>query len=161
MVSIKSNKCWQTTIDELINIFRGSLLSILPSIQRAHIPWKNEETYDDWDMISETLFHAIVVRSILYSLNIEIHLPKYGFYYNSYKKFDYIIVETNEKDKTRKVFVSFYTKVNPFDYVEVAVIDKNENVIDNKYYNYEDCSFNLVIKSSDKKMVIENICVEL
>lgn len=161
MVSIENNKCWQTTINELLDIFRSSILSIIPSIQRAHIPWKNEQAYDDWDMISETLFHAIVVRSILYSLNMEIHLPKYGFYYNNYKKFDYIIVQNNGKDKTQNVFVSFYTKVKPFDYVEVAVIDKDENVIDNNYFKYEDCSFKLMIKSSNKKMVIENICVEL
>jgi len=155
------NKCWETTINQLLDIFRNSILSILPSIMQAHIPWKNEDAYDDWDMISETLFQTIVVNSILHSQNFDLQLPKYDFHYESYKKFDYIIVENQDFDQNRKVFISFYTKEHPFDYVKVAILDKNENMVGYKFYKYKDCSFKLCHKKANKETLIEKICVEL
>lgn len=51
---------WNTSVTELIMVFRGALISIIPWLERAKIYWKNGESYDDWDNIVNALYENIV-----------------------------------------------------------------------------------------------------
>lgn len=39
-------------------------------MDRVHIPWYNDTSYDDWDHIAQTLYQEIVIDSLQWSLEI-------------------------------------------------------------------------------------------
>lgn len=55
---------WRTSVDELMAIFRKSLLDLIPHLEAAHIPWREAESYDDWDAVAAALYEAIVLGSV-------------------------------------------------------------------------------------------------
>ncbi|MEM1367735.1 MAG: hypothetical protein AAGG02_06895 [Cyanobacteria bacterium P01_H01_bin.15] len=61
-------------IEELLDIFRGGLMALIPTMEHAKIPWQQAENYDDWDAIAETLYEQIVIDALreIYSLDYEV-----------------------------------------------------------------------------------------
>lgn len=46
------NNNWKTSESELLTIFSGALLAIIPWLEKAKIKWKEGEAYNDWDNIA-------------------------------------------------------------------------------------------------------------
>jgi hypothetical protein len=47
-------------IDALVELFRAGLLSLLPIMERARLPWTGDGTSDAWDKVQEALYEAII-----------------------------------------------------------------------------------------------------
>ena len=58
------DKSWDTSVSELLRMFRNSLLSVIPSLREAQIPIGVALGSDAWDEISEALFRHIVADGI-------------------------------------------------------------------------------------------------
>jgi hypothetical protein len=58
---------WMTTVNEAVLIFREALLAVIPACEKGHIPWRDDESYDDWDLISDSLYRAFVVSALAHS----------------------------------------------------------------------------------------------
>jgi hypothetical protein len=48
--------------------FRFALQSLVPAFDRASIPWRDEEQYDDFDDIARAVFKSFVLRVVEESL---------------------------------------------------------------------------------------------
>jgi hypothetical protein len=108
------DKSWDTSVSELLRIFRNSLLSVIPSLREAQIPVGVALGSDAWDEISEVLFRHIVADGIRHALPPfdmeEFHLPEYEMDYEDYSGMSVIAVrqkgETGQNER-RLVFHSF------------------------------------------------------
>ena len=113
---------------ELLAIFRGSIVAVIPWLEKARIKWTDKESYDDYDDICSTLYATIVLKSLYGEDLSEYPIAKYGFQYDDYSKIDFISVKRPEQD-TRLAFVFFESITSPLDNVHVAVLDKSFKVI--------------------------------
>jgi hypothetical protein len=88
------DKSWDTSVSELVRIFRSSLLSVIPSLREAQIPIGVALGSDAWDEISEALFHHIVAEGIRHALPPfdmeEFRLPEYEMDYEDYSEMSVI-----------------------------------------------------------------------
>jgi hypothetical protein len=122
---------WQTTVDQLLQVFRDALRALVPHVERVRIEWRDDSSYDDWDAIAQTLYEKIVVSSLLWSMpekEREHHqLPDYNMAYTSYEGKTVIAVNrTSSRD--RLVFHSFATEKDPFDKVRVCKVQRDGRV---------------------------------
>lgn len=96
---------WRTSVDEVLRVFHDALEALLPLMDRAHIPWREGEAYDDWDAIAETLFQRIVGSAIewgLHDTHESVCLPKYDELCLDYSELSFISVahRTRGDDET-------------------------------------------------------------
>jgi hypothetical protein len=118
---------WNTTITELLGIFRDGLIALLPIAERAHIPWKEHEAYDDWDAIATTLFEQVVLRSVRWSLAEnqaeQLSLAPYDMAMDSYSSLSTLVIGRDGRPGETLVFCAFATQVTPFDTVKCRAYD--------------------------------------
>ena len=81
---------WNTSVTELIRIFRGALLSIIPWLEKAKIKWNEGEAYDDWDNIVESLYLNLVCSTLNGEVSVENNIAKYNFTYSDYSTINFI-----------------------------------------------------------------------
>ena len=76
---------WQTSLTELLGIFRQALSVLVPIVEQAKISWREGEAYDDWDGIASSLFENIVVNSLEFAqeISFDLRMPKYDLLYPS------------------------------------------------------------------------------
>jgi hypothetical protein len=154
------NSNWKTSVTELIVIFRGALLSLIPWLEKAKIKWSEEESYDDWDSIVEALYLNIVCSTLIGEISSEYKIAKYNFYYDSYKSLNFIrALDKNNPEKTF-VFIDFKSSIHPLDKVKVAELDKLDKIVGYTYLKFEDIDFVYVKNINGKKEFIESIEVE-
>ncbi len=151
---------WNTTIDELIENFRGVLNAILPWVEKNQIPYEEGLAYDDWDNLATTLFNTFVINSICSSKQFNLAMPdfaKYDFFYDDYKNLSFIIINGTEDETELLVFVSF-VNIKNFDEVNVKKIDKvSLKVISEFKIKYSECNFAVF----NEKAIIEELKVQL
>jgi len=73
------------TINELVRLFRESLVALLPVMDAAGISWRPPATYDPWENIETALYDSIVgscVENVIGLSRPGFGLAKYGFYGN-------------------------------------------------------------------------------
>jgi hypothetical protein len=87
------------TLTELLGVYRSAVLTLIPVVTRIHMPWKDGESYDDWDVIAESLWKGIVVGAISDALHAEraLDLPRYGFSYDVYASQDLLVVDSQSE----------------------------------------------------------------
>ena len=152
---------WEVTASELMNILRGSLMALVPWLERAHIKWNEEYSYDDWDNIVKVLYENIICSSVAGEVRSEYNMAKFGFYYNDYSKCDYIRIKEKHNNKKNSIFVSFITNLTPFDQVKVAHVDQDEKVLNYSIVNYEELEFEILTKENGSQKVIDRLNVVL
>jgi hypothetical protein len=157
---IMSNN-WKTSVTELLAIFKGALLAIIPWLEKAKIKWKEGEAYDDWDNISESLYKNIVCSSLIGEIASENTIAKYNFNYDDYSSIDFIEVRSKENYEKKFAFVAFQTNSSPMDTVKVAELDKTNKVIGYTNLKFDSSKFVFVKNVNGKKEVIDNIEVVL
>ena len=115
----------QTTVKELLLLFRDALRALVPHMERARIAWRDGAAYDDWDAIAQVLYDKIVVASVRWSLPDgefeRCEFPDYNTSYPSYAGKTLILVSGG--DEERLVFHSFTTEKEPFDRVRACRAD--------------------------------------
>ena len=94
-------------------------------MDRARIPWRDHEAYDDWADIAQTLYANIVVRSIETACNDrDLVLPRYHIVYPEYSATSLIALGTSGRlNKDTCAFIGFKSVVSPFDHVLFAETD--------------------------------------
>lgn len=123
---------WQTTVGQLIVVFRDALRALIPHVERVRIEWRDGSAYDDWDEIAQTLYEKIVVSSLLWAMPEDdrerSQLPDYSTTYASYAGKTIIAVNRTSTEE-RLVFHSFATEKDPFDKVRVCKVDREGHVL--------------------------------
>ena len=109
------------TVDELIANFRQALRALVPSVERAGIPWRRPDAYDEWDSLAAATYDALVAKPLRWSLpepgQATFRLPKYDLLLESYAGLSVIEVGPPGGERLR-VFHALGTKDEPFDLVE-------------------------------------------
>ncbi|MDX2282733.1 MAG: hypothetical protein NW241_01165 [Bacteroidia bacterium] len=157
---IMSNN-WKTSVTELLAIFRGALLSIIPWLEKAKIKWKEGEAYDDWDNITESLYANIVCSSMTGEVASEYRVAKYNFNYDDYASIDFIEVKDKDNSEKRFVFVAFQSSFTPLDSIKVAELDKANKVVGYTNLKFDSLEFVFVKNINGKREVINSIEVAL
>lgn len=126
---------WETSVDELLSIFRSSLLALIPELERAKINWRGPSAYDDWDEIAQVLFRNIVAKSIEWAMpgtnGTPLNLPSYGVRYPDYTTMSFVEVVINSADHDREIlaFIGYGTVEEPFDRVHAFLVDEAGSVL--------------------------------
>ncbi len=82
------------TITELLGVFASALFALIPFAEQLSIPWRDGDSYDDWDAMAEALWENLVVGTIVEAgpTSSPLHLPRYDFSYDSYPFSDVLVV---------------------------------------------------------------------
>ena len=126
MGEIIENNQFIVSVNELIKVFRDTLISVIPFLEKVKIEWRQGQSYDDWDNISMTLYQNIVCSSLYGEVRNEYPINKYEFAYNDFSKLDYILVYCKEYSDKKLAFISFQSVNTYLDYVKVAVLNNLE-----------------------------------
>jgi hypothetical protein len=80
------------SVTEVLWAFRDALVALAPVLTRLDILGEDTQTYDDFDLVAETLFDVTVSGSLQwkYGLPSKPALPRYGF--SDTSSADYIFV---------------------------------------------------------------------
>jgi hypothetical protein len=118
---------WQTTVTDLIGVLQSSFRALIPSLERAKIPWREGEAYDDWDAIASVLFEQFVLRAIRWSLPPEdaerLQVPRYDMLYPDYSEMSFLARKVESGSPPFDVFHSLATTTEPFDTVRFIRLD--------------------------------------
>ncbi len=141
---------WTTSITNLFFILRGSFKALAPWMNLSKITYVDHASYDDWDMIAESLYKAIVINSIINSKGFDSlnKFPDYGMLYEDYKELNFILLDPNIVEDCYTVFVSFTGK-DQFDSINYCMVQKGSlKVVNRGVMGFGNASFCLVIDSS-------------
>ena len=116
MPPINTSSYQRFQIPQLLLILQESYVSLIPAIEKAKLPWRNEIAYDEWDRIADSLFDAIVINPVLHSLECSeiANIARYGFLYEDYSARSFFLI-TDSSTSSQFVFLQFITAENPFD----------------------------------------------
>jgi hypothetical protein len=155
------SKNWKTSVNELLAIFRGALLAIIPWLEKAKIKWKEEEAYDDWDNIAGSLYKNIVCSSLTGEVAFDYLIAKYNFSYDDYSLIDFIEVRSKSNPDKKYAFISFQSNSSPLDSIKVAELDKKDKVVGYTNLKFDGFEFVFVKNIDGKREVIHSIDVAL
>ncbi len=152
---------WKTSVSELLTIFKGALLAIIPWLEKAKIKWKEGEAYDDWDNIADSLYRNIVCSSLTGGVTSDYPIAKYNFHYEDYSLVDFIQVKSERYSDKYLVFVAFQSISASLDSIKVAELDKSNKVVKHFDLKREDLELVFVKNNKGKKEVIDKVDVML
>ena len=105
-------------INHMMLNFRDALISLVPVFDAIDVDWKHEEDqYEEFDEISETLFRNLVVRDLARAFESENLLQslQYGFQPTNHNTDSYIGIRPKGDGLSIGRFLSFTTTNSPFD----------------------------------------------
>ncbi len=152
-----SKNNWNSSVNELIAIFRGALNAIIPWLEKAKIKWNEEDSYDDWDNIANTLYENIVCSSLIGEVIANYHIAKYNFHYDNYSHIDFILVGSTEYQNTNLAFISFQSILSPLDSIKVAILDNSYKTVDYITLEEKNIEFKFIRNNNGKREVIDTI----
>ena len=129
---MSAKKRFRTTVHDLMLNFRDALAALTPYMDRAKIPWRDEEAYDDWDDICQAVYRNMVLRTIQFSIGYQdsLTIPEYGTVYPYYGKKSFIEVAESRPQLTEyKGFVGFSTLKCSFDQVRYQRVASDLNAV--------------------------------
>lgn len=115
---------WETSVTELVEIFRSTLSAIVPELRRARVPIGVRAGVDAWDEISEALYRHVVIEGIRAALPEremeDFRVPQYEMDYEDYRDLSFIEVVpvTQKTSEQRLVFHSFEIPDPPLSQIE-------------------------------------------
>lgn len=112
---------------DVLLTLREALIALVPTMERARIPWREAEAYDDWDAIATVLYERLVVGTLAAGLSGDdqergLSLPPYDLLVPSYQPYSWIQVRV-PGNEDRLVFQRFGTTHTPFDTACVVRLD--------------------------------------
>jgi hypothetical protein len=154
---------WNTSVNELLHLFRQSLVALLPFLEAAHIPWREEEAYDQWDAISQTLYEKLIAEPLAWGLGAvdEFALTPYGTRLDDYSAVSFIEVLHDEPSPgATTVLVRFATDARPLDAVEAVLLDERARATDRlERLPLEQCAFRLQHLAPEGRSFVEDVLV--
>lgn len=151
---------WETTVNELMEIFHQALLAMIPIAEKARMPWKEPDTYDDWDEICEVIYKSIIIQSIRNDdKNIKLQpILKYDARVDDYSQLSFI---TKEQSSEYLAFVCFETSQAPFDVCLFAVLDAQGKVTGQQRYPLSATKFLFAGRNSHGIMLADTLSIRL
>jgi len=72
------------TVTDLMLNFAAACRALVPSLDRAGVPWHAEEQYDNWDRVAEALFESLVTEPCAFQAvgepgSAKLRTGRYGF----------------------------------------------------------------------------------
>lgn len=143
-----------------MNAFRDALQVLIPIAERIHMPWKEPNSYDDWDSICSAIFCSVVTRSVESATEGKGFLPilPYDKRVSSYSDKSYI---AHLSEQGPAAFVCLQTKEQPFDVCLLANLDKNQNVFDYYIIDFEKVEFVFVGNKANSSVIFSELEVVL
>jgi hypothetical protein len=119
---------WATSVNEPVQIFRAGLIALIPIADRARMPWREPDSYDDWDSIAAAMYEAIVLRSLEWSSEWDKFdgVQKYDLRTDGYSDRSFL---TAKDDPGACAFVCFETESSPFDTCLFKRLDRTSVVL--------------------------------
>jgi hypothetical protein len=120
----ESPNVYVASIDKLVDVFREGLLALIPVAERAQVPWREPDAYDDWDELAESLYGVFVEHPtrLPESALEPWPLASYDYHVDSYAEFSWIEV-TGPDVPASHAFVGFRTSSEPFDTLCLVQVD--------------------------------------
>lgn len=162
-----ANETWRTQIDHLIDVFRSSLLDLIPHLEAAQIPWREEEAYDEWDSITSVLFENIVLRPIRWGIaggSRDLALPAYGHIHEDYGERALIEVFNGESQEAMKwIFLRLASEESPLDSVKCLGLgaDGEVSIGESRTIPFDKASYRVWIRDNGRlEGPIRNLAIE-
>jgi hypothetical protein len=149
---------WVTSVDELVQIFRAALIALVPIADRAHMPWREPNNYDDWDSIAAAIYESVVSRSLEESSEWDKFdaVPKYDKRTDCYSNSSYL---TTKDESGACAFICFETKSFPFDTSLFGRLDESNVVISFERRKTDSVGFVLAGRSGDVVTIVDTLRV--
>ena len=141
-----SSSSTKMVLKEILDILRCGLSALVPIIERAGIPWREGDAYDDWESIASTLYEQIVVNTVRAAteVNVDLSFPKYDLVYPSYERMAYFEVYSLKSRGTHGPFVGFEASESSFQNVKyVPIEDRAESTTTTVTAHFADCGIRL------------------
>jgi hypothetical protein len=159
------NAPWRTTLTDLLGVFRQGLVALVPVAEKARMPWRDGEAYDDWDAIAECLYDNLVVRAVVYAREggREVRLPKYDMVCPSYKGAFIQVEGGSVPEGTTAAFVGFAAVSPDFASVKWVRVLPSGDVPNQKveYSPCDACKFCLVRGEANERTRIHALTIEV
>lgn len=156
---------WTTSVTQLLQVFRETLLALIPAMEAAHIPWKDGEAYDEWDEVSQCLYRNVVARSLHASHGRDVSLldmlPPYNMNVQSYRNRG-VLLASGPQINGAAVFVGLSSIDAPFDTVDCVCVDDAGDVVGEPVRQpFRDSVFSFATKPGLAHAVVTEFSVEL
>ena len=153
-------KIWATPVNELVRIFRAALIALIPIADRAHMPWREPNNYDDWDSMAAAIYESIVSRSLEESSEWDKFdaIPKYGKRTDRYSNYSFL---TAQHEPGACAFICFETESSPFDTCLFGRLDESGVVIRFERRRTDLVNFVLAGRSGDAVTIVDMLRVLL
>jgi hypothetical protein len=106
-------------ISVIVLNFRDALRALVPFAEKVGVPWRDGESYDEWDGIAEELFQALVIAVVPSPEGVARNFAKYDMRYENYAGLRKIVVRSGTA-QALYTFVAFSTRDTPFDSIRVV-----------------------------------------
>ena len=138
------------SISKLMELFRESLLVLVPELDKAQILWESYDEFEEIETISESLFNLIVANYLKNYVNEkyghEPNLAKYGFYLKDYANLDSVEVTVEDSD-SRFIFIMLASMEGPFDRVLCNLVDEKGAIVQRDLeFKWENVDFTFKFK---------------
>lgn len=150
------------TIQELLLIFREALVSLIPSMEKAKIPWRDPDAYDDWDSIALQIFSSIVENTCREVIDGAFPMPQYGIAMGDYSESSFIDVSSTDNKFSNCALICLTTRNLPFDTVRFQTLDSaTRKGIAITEIPWESARFGLSVNKGGKLSRISHVSVTL
>jgi hypothetical protein len=158
--NVTSNHRWTTSVNAMTLIFREALVALIPTAERAHMPWREPANYDDWDLIAQSLFQSIVVSSLEHAdeWKFPYKIPKYDTRIGDYSQNSFVSALAFPMELA---FICFETKSSPFDVALFARLDATGKVVRVEREQVDRVHFVLSGCSANSNLVVDSVSVHL
>jgi hypothetical protein len=159
---------WNTTLNELLEVFRSALRAVAPVLERAQIRHQEHLAYDDWDNIAQCLFANIVERSVASASQVvagrQLQFPDYATLYTDYSQSALILVSDAAADVPRPMlFHSFVGREDIFDTAVGVEVESDMRTPkpDRREIPIERARFSVYIRTAAGQTTLEQLTVLL
>ena len=118
---------WHTSLSEAMRIAQEAMRTLVPIVEKARMPWREPNNYDDWDLIASSIYRAIVVMCVENSSEFAqaSAISDYDRRVEDYSQLSFL---TDLASAHLSAFVSFVTDREPFDACLFAELDEHDRV---------------------------------
>ena len=131
---------WNVSVTDAMQVFRQALIALIPSMENAHIMWRGEDVYEDWERVLESLYESIVVDCVIFDTQViklckqertSVNFATIGLSYDNYERLSYIeVLGEKQHNSCCRAFFNFATNSAPFDTIKFVLVDKRGRPIE-------------------------------
>lgn len=140
------------TVTELMHIFHDGLVAITPIAERLALDWR-EGQHRHWENLAEAMYDSCVrgpIETDVAARNHELRLARYDIDAPSYVNSSWIAVRSKSFTTRQAALVRLMTDIDPFDMVEVAILDPvTLRPISRRLFSFAESDFSYIRRSKE------------